>query len=67
MNKEDEILQTLIEVKTVLLGKNGDDGLCGDVKRVTLIAERNKLHIWILTAILVGSGIITVGIANLIP
>ncbi len=56
---------TVIQLKTVLLGANGDDGLVGDVKRtskaiIVLNEKHNKLNktLWTLIGILVGSGVL---------
>ena len=54
-NKIEETHDTVLELKTVLLGKNGDDGLCGDVKRVN---KRLSIVEWTV-GILIGSGVLT--------
>ena len=49
----------VIEIKTVLLGKNGDEGLCGDVKYLQKDHARLKQTVGILIGVLAGSGVIT--------
>mgnify|MGYP001603665578 CR=1 FL=1 len=68
--KENELARethdTVIEIKTVLLGTNGDNGLVGDVKRLGRSHYRLKQHFWILVGILVGSGILASGIYGIL-
>ena len=63
--KLDETHDASIQVKTVLLGANGDDGLCGEVKRLAerhyeLAASHNKLkrNFYGLITFLAGSGVL---------
>ena len=58
----------IIEIHTVLLGANGDDGLVGEVKRCAVaiqeeVKELSKVKkvVYTLVGILVGSGAITGG------
>jgi len=60
--------EAIIEIHTVLLGANGDDGLVGDVKRCAVAikeesCELSKLKkiVYTLVGVLVGSGVITGG------
>jgi len=48
-----------IEVKTVLLGANGDDGLVGEVRRLAKSYYKLRLRFWILVSTLVASGVIS--------
>lgn len=62
LNKEeretiDNIKEAVIELKTVLLGTDGDNGLIGDVKRLGDSHFKLKQRFWILIGILAGSGI----------
>lgn len=64
-----EARDTARDLKTVLVGLNGDEGLCGDVKDLVnslgALAKshgRLKRNFWILVGVLVGSGIIGGGI-----
>ena len=61
-----ETHDTVLEIKVVLLGKNGDEGLCGDVKYLQRDHSRLKQHFLILVGILGGSGIFGGGIYGLI-
>jgi len=61
-----ETHRTVQEVKAVLVGIDGDNGLCGDVRRMTQRLEklenghnRLRLTVYILIGVLVGSGIIS--------
>ena len=56
--KLDESHDAIIQVKTVLLGVNGDDGLCGDVKRVVESHSKLKRNFYSLIGFLVGSGVL---------
>jgi hypothetical protein len=62
LNAIHETHDTIIELKTVLLGTNGDAGLCGDVKKQGEKLERTHTTLWILIGILAGSGVLTAGI-----
>ena len=72
--KLDETHDSIIEIKTVLLGTDGYNGLVGDIKRnsqaiLTINNKYNKLnvHFWQLVGVLVGSGVIgggTIGLIN---
>lgn len=60
---------TVIEIKTVLLGANGDLGLCGEVKTLCQrMAKQEDRHarlaktFWIVVGVLGGSGILATGI-----
>ena len=59
---ENELLKethdSVIEIKTVLLGKNGDDGLVGDFGRLSRSHYKLKQNFWILVAFLIGSGVL---------
>ena len=54
-----ETHDTVLEIKVVLLGKNGDEGLCGDVKYLQRDHSKLKQIVWILIGVLAGFGIIT--------
>ena len=61
--RHEKILQethdATLKIQTVLLGSDGsDDGLVGDVKRLSESHSRLKRHFWMLIAFLVGSGIL---------
>lgn len=53
-----ETHDNMLEVKTVLLGKNGDPGLCGEVNQVKKSHSTLKRNFWILVGLLIGSGVI---------
>ena len=57
--KQDETHEAVIELKTVMLGANGDDGLVGEVREIGKSHYKLKRNFWMLIAFLVGSGIIT--------
>ena len=48
-----------IEVKTVLLGANGDDGLVGEVKHIAKSHYKLRLCFWLLVSSLLASGVIS--------
>ena len=57
----------LIEIRTVLLGAEGEDnGLCAEVKRLAKGHAKLKLTVWVLITFLIGSGIIATSILELI-
>jgi len=60
--KLDRVENTVIEVKTVLLGKNSDKGLCGQVDDNT----KSISHIKIALAATLGSGALGGGIVGLV-
>lgn len=68
----EETKETVITLKTVLLGVNGDEGLVGELKMVktnvnTLFSKHHSLtkKFWVLVAILVASGVISVNLLGL--
>ena len=61
----DDTHDIVIEIKTVLLGANGDCGLCGDVKQLSSSHYRLRKYFWTLIGFLVGSGILAGGILSL--
>lgn len=64
--KLDETHDTVIELRTVLLGADGNEGLCAKVEKVAKSHYKLKSYFWILVAFLVGTGIITGGIIGLL-
>ncbi len=66
--KLDRAMDSLIEIKTVLLGAEGeeDGGICGKVRY--LVEDHNKLkrNFYILIAALIGSGVLGTGIWELL-
>ena len=63
--KIDETHDTVIELKTVLLGANGDEGLVGDVHKVIEGIEENtkkinklRVIVYVLIGILSGLGVL---------
>ncbi len=58
LNIIQETHDTVIELKVVLLGKNGDPGLCKKVEQITEDHYKLKRNFWILVGLLVGSGAI---------
>lgn len=59
--KLDRVENVMIELKTVLLGKNSDRGLVGEVENNTRDIGRIKGNYKTLVGILIGSGIFTGG------
>ena len=57
----------MIEIKAVLLGVDGANGLVDDVKHIASSHYKLRLRFWILIGILVGSGILGVGYAGILP
>ena len=68
-----ETHDTVVQIKTVLLGANGDEGLCGDFKAlakrhnedmITTNVRHHKLamRFWLALGLAIGSGIISVGL-----
>lgn len=53
------------ELTAILLGARGDNGLIGDVKRLSTSHYKLRQHFWVLVGILVGSGIIGGGLYGL--
>ena len=62
----EETHDTVIRIKTVLLGANGDDGLCGEVKSLSERHNRLAKTFWITFGVLVGTGFIALGIERFI-
>ena len=60
--KLDSIEDTMIELKTVLLGKNSDKGLVGQVEENCEQIDKLKGNYKTLVGILIGSGIFTGGV-----
>lgn len=68
-----ETHDTVIKLNTVLLGTNGDNGLCGDVKRVFKMLElqekehnKLKLVVYSFIGLIMGSGVITGGVFGIL-
>jgi len=61
-----ETHNNMIKIKTVLLGTNGDEGLCGDVKQNTKSIRTLYRTVWIIVGIIItlsaifGSSIISI-------
>ena len=55
----DETHDAVIQIRTVLLGVNGDEGLVGIVQQVVKEQSKLKKTVWTLIGILVGSGVIS--------
>lgn len=65
----DETHAGMIKIKTVLLGANGDNGICGDVARNSKAISNLKKTLYILIGVLMGVSIVyggTLGISSLI-
>ena len=67
LNKEererlDEVRDSVIIIKTVLLGTDGDNGLVGDVKRLAVSHFKLKKSFWVLVSFLAGSGVLGGGL-----
>lgn len=60
--KIDRVENTLIAVKTVLLGKNSDKGLVGLVEHHSKEIDKIKGNYKTLVGVLIGSGVFTGGI-----
>ncbi len=60
-DKQDDIRQEQTVLHTLLLGANGAEGLVDEVKSLARGHGRLKRNFWMLTGILVGSGIIGTG------
>ena len=60
--KLEETHDATIQIKTVLLGMNGDDGLVGEVKVIAKSHSSLKKSFWTLIGILIGLGILGSGI-----
>ncbi len=56
--KLDRTHDTVIEIKTVLLGTDSDNGMVGDLKRLAKSHYKLRTNFWLLIGILVGSGIL---------
>ena len=52
----------VIELTVILLGSRGDNGLIGDVKRLSSNHSKLRRNFWLLVGVLIGSGIISAGI-----
>ena len=52
----------VIELTVILLGSRGDNGLIGDVKRLSSSHSKLRRNFWLLVGVLIGSGIISAGI-----
>jgi hypothetical protein len=68
-----ETHQTVTQLKTILIGMNGDQGLVGEVKCVkreveTLGSKHDKLSrsFWLLVGVLTGSGVIAGGVWGIV-
>ena len=57
--KIDETHDAVIQIKTVLLGTNGDLGLCGEFKDLKASHYRLKRNCVLVFGVLAGSGILT--------
>lgn len=57
--KLDETHSTVGQLKTLLVGMNGDEGLVGEVKEIGKSHYKLKRNFWMLIAFLIGSGIIS--------
>ena len=66
--KIDEVLSSIVEIRTVLLGAKGEEGggLCAEVKELQADHTALKRNFWMLIALLVGSGILGGGLWALI-
>ncbi len=67
--KINETHDVALQLKTVLLGANGDQGLVGDVKQIGQSHYKLRGQFRLLLGILVGSGVLTgagFGIAKLV-
>ena len=62
----EETHDTVIKIKTVLLGANGNEGLCGEVKSLSERHNRLAKTFWITFGGLIGSGLIALGIERFI-
>jgi len=64
--KLDNTHDAVIQIRTVLLGANGDDkGLCGEVKSLAISHYHLKKYFWILVAFLIGTGFISFSVLNI--
>jgi len=57
-----ETHDAVIELKTVLLGANGDDGLCGEVRHSTKRLNILERNFWLFAGVVVGTGVLGGGI-----
>ena len=55
---QQETRDTVIELKTILLGKDGDKGLVGVIYDTAKGHSRLKRNFWLLVGFLGGSGVI---------
>jgi len=67
LTKEEKDLLTkthdkVTELTAILLGSRGDNGLIGDVKRLANSQNKLKRNFWLLIGVLIGSGVISAGI-----
>ncbi len=53
------------ELTAILLGSRGDNGLIGDVRRLANSHYKLRRNFWLLVGVLVGSGVIGAGIAQI--
>jgi hypothetical protein len=67
-----ETHDTVIRLHALLIGSNGDEGICGDIKSLkdnieTLYSKHNRLsrNFYILVGILAGSGVLVSGLLGL--
>jgi len=61
-----ETHDTVIQLKTILIGVNGDEGLVGEIKDLHRNHNKLKQSFWTLVGILVGSGFIGGGLWGLL-
>ena len=68
MEKEklDETHDIALEIKTVLLGTNGDAGLCGDVYSMKKDYYKFKGRVVLVFGILIGTGAIAGSVVGII-
>ena len=65
-DKIDETHDAVIVIKTVLLGKNSDKGLVGDVEDLKKGHGKLKKAFWLLVGTLPGLGVLGTGINYII-
>ena len=64
--KLDETHDIVIQLKTVLLGTNSDNGLVGEFRRVAKSHFSLKRNFWVLVGILAGLGLLGTGLFSLL-
>ena len=66
--KIDQALTSIVEIRTVLLGAEGekDAGLCSEVKELQKGQTTLNRNFWVLVALLVGLGLLGGGVWGLI-